>query len=125
MFRIAEEPYQDNKQNPDEKYCFILEKFDFQIFKNIVFSKIENLRKKSENRNLWEIEHFKIISKMLMFFKFRFFRFFLNILIFENFENFEILKINFLQDEKICFIRFYFIILIYSSAIPNIHLELP
>ena len=51
--------------------------------------------------------------------------FFLKILIFENFENFEILKINFLQDEKIFFIRIFFIVLVYSSAIPNIHLEHP
>ena len=35
------------------------------------------------------------------------FRFFLEILSFENFENFEILKINFLQDEKLFFVRIF------------------
>ena len=44
---------------------------------------------------------------------------------FWNFWNFEILKINFLQDEKLFFIRIFFIVLVYSSAIPNIYLERP
>ena len=61
------------------------------------------------------------------FSKFRFFRFSRNFDFwkFWKFWNFEISKINFLQDEKILFIRFFLIVLIYSSAIPNIYLELP
>ena len=34
-------------------------------------------------------------------------------------------KIDFLEDEKVFFIRVFFIVLIYSSTIPNLYLELP
>ena len=107
MFRIAEEYIKTIKQNLDEKYFFVLKKMDFQIFKIFKNRKFE---KKSEKLKFEKIKIFKIIceNSSIFFLQILIFRIFLEILIFENFENFEILKINFLQDEKIFFVRIFF-----------------
>ena len=49
MFRIAEEYTKTIKKNPDEKYFFIMEKFDFEKFSMTFFfeQKIFFLEKKS------------------------------------------------------------------------------
>ena len=108
MFRIAEEYIKTIKNIRTKTIFSSLEKIDFRIFE--IF-KNQNFEKKIWKIKINENRKFQNSVDIFDFWKFRFSdlfsHFFFDFWKFQKFWNFEIWKINFLQDEKIFFVRIF------------------